>query len=121
VSKRRIAIQWTQTAKDGLAKLPLNIRRGLLESARKLGDVADPRAPGKPLIGPLQGYYRIRQSRYRAIYSVQEDKLANGKVLVYVQVRFVAVGIRKEGDKNDVYKLASKLMNLGLLDDGPDG
>jgi hypothetical protein len=32
-------------------------------------------------------------------------------VIIYVR----AVGIRKEGDKKDIYKLAKKLLNAGLL------
>jgi len=33
-----------------------------------------------------------------------------------VVVIVVALGIRKEGDKKDVYELAKKLAQLGLLD-----
>jgi mRNA interferase RelE/StbE len=113
---RRVTIQWTLTAKNGLAKLPHKVRRGLLDKANQLRNVDDPSVVHKPLTGPLNGYYRIAYSRYRAIYSVEEEKLANGDVVVRIIVRFVAVGIRKEGDKNDIYRFAQKLFQMGALD-----
>ena len=112
--ERQVRIQWTETAKNGLRKLPQKVRKGLF---RKVDDLAkgDPSKTYKPLTGPLQGYYRIRYSRYRAIYTVEEESIANGDVLTHVRVLFVAVGIRKEGDKHDIYKLAEKLVELGLI------
>jgi mRNA interferase RelE/StbE len=35
-------------------------------------------------------------------------------------VTVVALGMRKEGDKKDIYQLAKKLMRLGLLNEEPD-
>lgn len=67
-------------------------------------------------MGPLQGYNRITYSRYRAVYSVEKKTLACGDVLHHIIIRFVACGIRKEGDKKDVYRLAKKLLEMGLLD-----
>ena len=89
---------------------------GLLDKANELRDADDPSAVHKPLTGPLQGYYRICYSRYRAIYSVQRKDLASGDVLHHITIRFVVAGVRKEGDKKDVYRLAQKLLELGLLD-----
>ena len=114
--QRRIWIQWTTTAKEGLKKLPLKVRRGLLKKADELEDCDDPRKVNKPLTGPLQGFYRIVYSRYRAIYKVEEEKLANKNIVIRIKILFVAVGQRKEHDKHDVYKLAKKLVELGLLD-----
>jgi mRNA interferase RelE/StbE len=45
--------------------------------------------------------------RYRIIYKIDKKT-----VIVYV----LAAGIRKEGDKKDIYKIAKKLLNAGLLD-----
>lgn len=112
----RVTIHWTDVAKYGLAKLPPKVRRGLLDKANELRDADDPSAVHKRLTGPLQGYCRITYSRYRAIYSVESETIANGDVLHHVTIRFVAVGIRKEGDKKDVYRLAQKLLELGLID-----
>jgi mRNA-degrading endonuclease RelE of RelBE toxin-antitoxin system len=113
---RRVIIQWTETAKQGLAKLPRKARRGLLDKAAGLRNVDDPTAVHKPLIGPLGGYYRITYARYRAIYKVDKETLPNEGMLVYIRVLFVAVGTRKEGDKNDIYRFAQRLLRLGVLE-----
>ena len=113
--KRRVVIQWTETAKEGLRGLPPKARRGIIAKADELAECDDPVKAHKPLKGPLQGYYRLTYSRYRAIYRVDEDELVNDDVLVFVKVLFVVVGKRKEHDKRDVYKVAKKLVDMGLL------
>ncbi len=45
--------------------------------------------------------------RYRVIYKIDDDS-----TVVWV----VAAGIRKEGDQKDIYKVAKRLLKLGLLD-----
>ena len=69
----------------------------------------DPKRQGKPLSDELTGYYSIRAvgQRYRILYKLEEEQ---------VIVAVVALGIRKAGDKKDVYELAKKLARLGLLD-----
>ncbi|HEY6286996.1 MAG TPA: type II toxin-antitoxin system RelE/ParE family toxin [Ktedonobacteraceae bacterium] len=69
----------------------------------------DPERQGKPLSDELSGYYSIRAvgQRYRILYKLEEER---------VIVAVVALGIRKAGDKKDVYELAKKLARLGLLD-----
>ena len=69
----------------------------------------DPERQGKPLSDELSGYYSIRAvgQRYRILYKLEEEQ---------VIVAVVALGIRKAGDKKDVYELAKKLARLGLLD-----
>jgi len=109
---RRVTIQWTETAKRCLEKLPSKVRKGLLDKADSLKECDDPRRASKPLVGPLRGYYRITCGRYRAIYSVEEETLARGDVLIHVIIRFVAAGIRKEGDKKDIYNFAVRLLSL---------
>ncbi|MGW8256637.1 MAG: type II toxin-antitoxin system RelE family toxin [Thermoguttaceae bacterium] len=106
----RIRIQWTETAKESLRKLPLKVRKGLLHKADELTKGSDPRDRCKPLAGPLQGYYRIVYSRYRAIFCVKEEKLENEDTLITIRVIFIAAGIRKEMDKKDVYRIAQKLV-----------
>jgi mRNA-degrading endonuclease RelE of RelBE toxin-antitoxin system len=112
----RRTIQWTDTAKECLAKLPQKVRRGLLDKADILLECTDPKTAFKPLEGALEGYYRITYARYRAIYSVEEESLVSGDVLVHIVIRFVAAGIRKEGDKKDIYNFAMKLIKLKILD-----
>ena len=72
------------------------------------GLTEDPEKQGKPLVGELSSYRSIRAvgQRYRIIYRVEESV-----VLVVV----VAVGIRKEGGRKDIYNLAKKLIRLKLI------
>ena len=68
----------------------------------------DPELQGKPLKGELAGFRSLRAvgQRYRIIYRVERSKIV---------VMIIAVGIRKEGDRSDVYRLAEKLIQLRLL------
>ena len=72
------------------------------------GLVQDPEQQGKPLQGECLGYHSLRAvgQRYRVIYRVDR-----GRVIVII----VAVGLRKEGDRQDVYRLAEKLIRLRLV------
>ena len=112
---KRVTIQWTDVAKNGLARLPKKVRRGVLDKANELREADDPSTAHKPLTGPLRGYNRICYSRYRAIYKAKEDHLPSGDVLIHVKILFVAVGIRKEGDKEDIYRFAKKLIDMGII------
>jgi mRNA interferase RelE/StbE len=72
----------------------------------------EPEKQGKELGGELEGYRSVRAvgQRYRIIYRIDGEN---------VVVIVVALGIRKEGDKKDVYKLAQRLFKLGLLEEQP--
>ena len=67
----------------------------------------DPEKQGKALTGELKGYRSLRAvgQRYRILYRVERSR---------VWVVIVALGLRKEGDKKDVYALAKKLIQLRL-------
>ena len=83
------------------------IRENISKRISRLED--DPEKQGKPLSEELAGYRSIRAigQRYRIIYRLEAER---------VVVIVVALGIRKEGDKKDVYELAKKLARLGQLD-----
>ncbi len=68
----------------------------------------DPEKQGKPLTGDLIGYRSVRAvgQRYRIIYQVQESR---------VVVAIVALGLRKEGNRKDIFALAQRLFQQGLL------
>lgn len=68
----------------------------------------DPEQQGKPLRGELAGFRSLRAvgQRYRILYRVERTKIL---VLVF------AVGLRKEGDRHDIYRLAKKLIRLQLI------
>lgn len=70
--------------------------------ARKIDALElEPNKQGKPLGKDLADYRAVRAAgqRYRVIYHVA---MLEGRVTV------VVIGIRKEGDKRDAYKVASK-------------
>jgi mRNA interferase RelE/StbE len=63
----------------------------------------EPEKQGKTLTGQLINYRSVRAvgQRYRIVYQVQNDQ---------VVVLVVGVGLRKEGDKGDIYNLLQKLL-----------
>lgn len=69
----------------------------------------DPEKQGKPLLGELKGYRSLRAAgqRYRIIYRAKPAE---------VEVLVIAVGLRREQDREDLYRLAQRLLRLGLLE-----
>ena len=68
----------------------------------------EPKKQGKKLVKDLSGFLSVHAAgRYRIIYKIDKPT-----VIVYV----LAAGIRKEGDRKDIYKIAKKLLDAGLLD-----
>ena len=78
------------------------IRRKLAERIDGLSK--DPDKQGKALVGEFAGLRSLRAvgQRYRIIYRVKETD-----VTVYV----LAVGLRKEGDKADIYALMKQMQD----------
>jgi mRNA interferase RelE/StbE len=70
--------------------------------------VEDPEKQGKALLGELSGLRSIRAvgQRYRIIYQIRGNDIV---------VVIVAVGIRRDGARDDIYNLAKKLFRMGLL------
>jgi len=110
----RIMVQWTETAKKQLAKLPVKVRLGILKKANALREHDDPSKAHRPLVGPLARHYRLTYGRYRAVYTIDEEKLAGGDILMRIIVTFIAVGKRKEHDRQDVYRIAERIVKFGL-------
>lgn len=65
----------------------------------------EPEKQGKALTGDLSGYRSLRTvgQRYRIMYQVHRET---------VTVEVLALGLRKEGSKRDIYTLAKKLLRL---------
>lgn len=78
--------------------------------AKRIDELAnDPQQQGNLLVGKLSGFRGVRTAgrRYRMVYRVDAS---------IVTVIVVLAGLRKEGDRPDVYTLAKKLLRLGLID-----
>jgi len=103
--KYRILI--TDTCLRLIGKIPdKKIQRSILDRIQKLSD--EPEKQGKKLVKDLSGFLSVHAAgRYRIIYKI--DKRT---VIIYV----LAAGIRKEGDKKEIYKIAKKLLDAGLMD-----
>jgi mRNA interferase RelE/StbE len=86
--------------------LDKKIQLSILDRIQKLSE--KPEEQGKKLVKDLAGFRSVHAAgRYRIIYKT--DKRT---VIIYV----LAAGIRKEGDKKDIYKIAKKLLDAGLMD-----
>jgi mRNA interferase RelE/StbE len=109
-----VSIQWTETAWKSLQKLPKSVSKGIVKKVGGLQN-SDPRVAGKPLVGPLQGYRSMTHGRYRVLFHVDEERFASGDVSVRVRMLVVLAGIRREKDKKDVYQVAQKLVELGII------
>lgn len=68
----------------------------------------DPAHRGKALVNELAGFRAVRAvgQRYRIIYRIDASQR---------RVIIAALGIRKDGDRSDIYALAKKLVKAGLL------
>lgn len=69
----------------------------------------NPEQVGKPLAGELAGYRSLRavNQAFRIIYRVNREQ---------IEVLIVAIGRRKEGDRDDIYNLAKRWLQQGLLE-----
>jgi mRNA interferase RelE/StbE len=99
-------IKLTIIAAENIKKLDSRTQSQIVNKIESLKE--EPLLLGKPLKGPLKEYRSIRATgqRYRIIYKVIEKEII---------VIIIAVGIRKEGDKKDIYELMKKYIKTGLL------
>ena len=101
-------VRFTATAKRMHEQITdRRVRDQILKTARRLEH--EPDKQGKPLLGELARCRSLRAvgQRYRIIYAIEER---------IVTVHVVAVGIRKDGDRSDIYTLARRLFRLRLLE-----
>ena len=102
------AVRITKTAAQMVRDISdKRIQRLLIERAERLSD--EPDKQGSPLTSSLSGYRDCRAigQRYRIIYRIENDE-----EVVIVS----AIGIRRDGDRKDIYALARRLLRQGLLD-----
>lgn len=96
----------TPTAQEMIKQLQTAIREKI---KYRIGELSgDPEKQGKHLQGELAGFMSVHAAgRYRIIYHVDREQV----VLI-----IVGAGIRKEGDKRDIYSLTKKLIHSGLIE-----
>ncbi len=101
------SIKLTKIAAENLKGIESRIQNQIIKKIESLKE--ETLLSGKPLKGPLKEFRSIRAAgqRYRIIYKVQEME-----IIVIV----VAIGIRKDGDKKDIYELMKKYLKTGLIE-----
>ncbi len=101
-------IKLTKIAIENLDKIDSKTRTQIVNKIELLKE--DPNLRGKQLKGLLKEYRSIRAAgqRYRIIYKVEETEIL---------VLIISVGIRKDGDKKDIYELMKKYIKIGFLED----
>jgi mRNA interferase RelE/StbE len=99
-------IKLTSIASENIKKLNITIQKQVINKIESLKE--EPLLLGKPLKGSLKEFRTIRAAgqRYRIIYKVMELEII---------VIIIAIGIRKDGDKKDIYELMKKYIKTGLL------
>lgn len=99
-------VKLTKQAYDNIRSLERREQVKLQGRLKELG--GNPNQLGKYLLGPLKGYKSIHfAGRYRIVYKVKKQE-----VIVLV----VGIGIRREGDNQDIYEHLKKLLRSNLLE-----
>jgi mRNA interferase RelE/StbE len=101
------SLKLTNIAAEFIKKLDKKSQSQIIDKIELLKE--NPLEIGKQLKGNLKDYRSIRSvgQRYRIIYKVCETE---------VIVVIAAIGIRKDGDKKDIYELMKKYVKIGLFD-----
>ena len=107
-------VVWSQIAWEALQTIAdRSLQRKIYAKASDLARTPHPELIGKPLHDKLTGLYRIPFGRYRILYTVRKaDAKSPPKP---IEVHIALVGIRKAGDKRDVYAQGQKLRERGLI------
>jgi len=100
-------IRITPIAAEALKRLDQKTQTKIIHWIEELKK--DPEQFGKQLKGPLKELRSIRaaEQRYRIIYKILETE---------IMVIIVALGLRKDGDKKDIYELMKKYIRTGLIE-----
>ena len=69
---------------------------------------SEPEKRGKPLTAELKGFWSLRAvgQRYRIIYRIEKGR---------IEVVVIAIGLRRENDRQDAYEIALKLVRAHLV------
>jgi mRNA-degrading endonuclease RelE of RelBE toxin-antitoxin system len=112
--KHHVEVEWTENARRSLREIgSRTIQQKIALKITDLAESGEPELLGKPLVDQLHGLYRISFGRYRIIYRVIRDQ--RNSHLLRIIVRVLLTGIRKQGDKIDIYEIAQRLQRQGKL------
>src|SRR5450432_1232975 len=112
--KQHVEVEWTENARKSLREIgSRTIQQKIATKITDLAGSGEPELLGKPLVDEFHGLFRISFGRYRIIYRVIRDK--RNPQMFRIVVRVLLTGIRKHGDKIDIYELARKLQRQGKL------
>ena len=113
-ARREVEVQWTESARESLRDIgSRTIQQKIIAKITDLSEAGEPELLGKPLVDQFQGLYRISFGRYRIIYRVFRDE--RNPHLLRITVRVILTGIRKSGDKRDVYERLRRLVLRGEI------
>jgi mRNA-degrading endonuclease RelE of RelBE toxin-antitoxin system len=99
------SLRFTQDAAEEIKKLDGSITKQLKNVLEKKLSI-DPEGYGLPLRGPLAGYWKHEFANHRLVYRIYPAERV---------VAICAVGPRKQGDAQDIYKQLNKVMRTGRL------
>ena len=100
-------IRFTPDAAADVKSLDGSVRNQLRKALeRKLA--IDPVAYGLPLRGPLSNFWKHQLANHRIVYRIYESQ----RIVV-----ICAVGVRKEGDVQDIYRQLDAVIKTGRLAD----
>jgi len=100
-------LRYTQDAAADIKGLDGSVRNQLRKVLEKKLAV-DPEGYGLPLRGPLTNYWRHEFGNHRIIYRVYSQ---------HHVVAVCAVGVRKQGDAQDIYRQLEAVAKTGRLAD----
>ena len=98
-------LRYTADAATDIQRLDGSVRKQLRKVLEKKLAV-DPEAYGLPLRGPLTNYWKHQFGNHRVIYRIYRDRR---------MVVLCAVGVRKQGDIQDVYRQLEAVAKTGRL------
>ena len=101
-------IKLTKIAADFINQLDNKSQNQVIKKIESLKN--NPTEVGNQLKGNLKEFRSIRSigQRYRIIYKVNE---------LDILVVIIAIGVRKDGDRRDIYQLMKKYVKIGLFNE----
>jgi mRNA interferase RelE/StbE len=114
MAKRPAEVLWTKSAAESLREIASRTtQQKIIDKVDQLAASGEPELLGKPLVDELQGLHRISFGRYRIVYRVIRDP--RNPAILRIVIRVILVGIRKQGDKRDIYRRLTRMLLRGEL------